>query len=555
MAYGMIFMLSIILSLPQMLLAQNAQWARSVGDSTGNTRIAALGRGGQTEVLIAGSFDDRQLVLGSETLRNAGMEDAFVAVADETGNMLWAMGIGGRNEDHASAIAEDRDGNMYFAVNFKSLSLDIGPTTLSNRGDYDAALVKINPGREVEWVWHLGNPGQDEITALVVDNRNDVYVAGHTIVTQGLRESTLFVVKMDAERNILWKGEAKGTSSELTSMAVDEQGHCWLGGWLRGNLIFDDEHELESWTDQHGFIAGYDIEGRYQRGRTISHYSSVNVLRTFKTALYVAGEKRNYYMGWGWPLMDSKILLTKFNETLDSLWHSTAGGATEMQSLDIVTGMDCDATGSVYLTGYFQSEGIAFANDSLENIQQKEYFYRQVFLLKYDSAGNQVWGRAAGGDLNDQGNTILTLGENRILLGGMFESGRIEFGDDALVNNGSTREVYVHLRTPRLARNTIAFLAFFEPAVANVIRLEHPVQHALYPQPANDLLHLYLGDESRRGGVLQLYTVDGRLLHTRALPAGRKDFTLATHMLQPGMYLLALTVDGHTEVLRFVRNR
>jgi len=536
------------------LSAQTPEWVRSVGDSTGNTLIHAMSVCQTSHILFAGSFDGRSLILGSETLKNAGREDAFAAVLDEAGNVSWASSFGGSGEDIATAIACDNIGNIYVAMNFGSLSITIGSNTLFNRGESDGALIKLNAEKEVEWVWHLGNAGKDEITGVVTDRQGNIYVSGYTIDGIGPRQATAFVVKMDDAKNILWQRKGAGGDVQLTSIVLDDDQNCYLAGSVWDRVTFDGGYELRSGMARNAFIVQYSPVGSFMKGVLDSNYSKINAMVSHSNSIYAAGEKVNMYMGWGWPLMDSKIILTKYDQNLDISWEAFAGGETEGQSLDVVNDIAVDESGNLYMTGYYFSENIAFGQDTLENIWNRNYFYQQVFVLKYDSSGQPIWGKSLGGDMNDRGTVIAVVGEDAFFLGGNFESDRIHFGQYVLINEGSTREIYVHLRPPRYGRNPISFLAHYHTAIASVTPPGAHVLATLYPNPAKEYFNIRPHVSTGYSGTLHIYTIDGRLIHTQTIQPTETDIRVSTGMMHTGVYLLAITIGNHVEVHRFVRH-
>jgi hypothetical protein len=60
-----------------------------------------------------------------------------------------------------------------------------------------------------------------------------------------------------------------------------------------------------------------------------------------------------------------------------------------------------------------------------------------IFIVKYDSIGNVLWAKSAGGTSSDQSNSIATDGSGNVFVTGCFSSPSIIFGTTTLTNSGS----------------------------------------------------------------------------------------------------------------------
>ena len=75
-------------------------------------------------------------------------------------------------------------------------------------------------------------------------------------------------------------------------------------------------------------------------------------------------------------------------------WAKRGGGTGRDQGYALST----DASGNVYVTGEFTGTGTFAPNVSLTSAGNVDFF-----LVKYDSAGNSLWGKKGGGTLTDRG--------------------------------------------------------------------------------------------------------------------------------------------------------
>ena len=536
------------------LHAQQPDWARAIGDTTGNTEVLFTSRYGQSDVLIGGRYNGKDLTLGAFTLKNKGQWDAFAALMNQRGEVLWAVGFGGGGEDALTAVASDAGGNMYIAVAFNSLSLTIGGFTLQNRGETDAALVRITSNRDVALVRHISNAGHDEISGIAVDPSGNILMSAQIINPNGVGDMSIFVAKLDAQNNVLWQKNSSGPEVRLACIALDDDGNCYAAGSLWGALFVEGGKDLDAGEERKGFILQYSSAGDWIRSLTDTTFSRINSMAAHGDHLYAAGERIIYYMGWGWPLADSKILLTKFDRNLRPVWERNCGGKTDLQSLDVVKRIGIDEEGSAYLTGYFFSGRLDFAGDTLGNPWNVNYYYQQVFVLKYDSSGGEIWSRGIGSKLNDVGYDIAVIGKDRFYLAGGFESDEIRIGDYTLTNTGITREIYVHLRPPRIGRNVRSFVAFYKNTTASV-QPPRPMSAAIvYPNPVSNELHISLPESVGRSAELRLYTLGGRLLRYETVRLLGKEHVMDATGLRTGWYVLHITSGDNIMVSSVVKN-
>lgn len=122
------------------------------------------------------------------------------------------------------------------------------------------------------------------------------------------------------------------------------------------------------------------------------------------------------------------IFIAKYNDNGNLIWAKSAGGSNEDDALGIAS----DNYGNTYITGYFVSPTIAFDSIILNNV-----FGHDVFLTKYDSLGNVVWAKSAGGNNWEEAYNVATDSSGNVYITGRFGSTSLAFGSTILNNTGS----------------------------------------------------------------------------------------------------------------------
>ncbi|MGZ3864737.1 MAG: T9SS type A sorting domain-containing protein [Bacteroidia bacterium] len=129
------------------------------------------------------------------------------------------------------------------------------------------------------------------------------------------------------------------------------------------------------------------------------------------------------------------LLLISFVEQINGqTWqwaksgNGTGIGSTSNEGYSVAT----DTSGNVFITGFFESPTITFGTYTLSTMG-----YFDVFIVKYDSNGNVLWAKSAGGSLEDDGYSVSTDKAGNVFLAGYFKSSTITFGTYTLTNTSS----------------------------------------------------------------------------------------------------------------------
>jgi len=117
-----------------------------------------------------------------------------------------------------------------------------------------------------------------------------------------------------------------------------------------------------------------------------------------------------------------------YTQTSDWLWAKNAGGI----DTDLSVSVAVDASGNVYVAGFFQSPVITFGSYTLMNEGLGD-----MFLAKYDAGGNVLWAKSVGGIDNDYAHSVAVDASGNAYVTGNFYSSNITFGSYTLTNAAS----------------------------------------------------------------------------------------------------------------------
>jgi hypothetical protein len=113
------------------------------------------------------------------------------------------------------------------------------------------------------------------------------------------------------------------------------------------------------------------------------------------------------------------------------IWAKRAGGT----NFDYGYSVCNDASGNVFVTGTFSSQNITFGSYTLTKTGAG--YSTDIFLVKYDSQGNVLWAKSAGGTSDDSGESVCVDTNGNVFVTGYFKSSTITFGSYILSNAGN----------------------------------------------------------------------------------------------------------------------
>ncbi len=237
----------------------------------------------------------------------------------------------------------------------------------------------------------------------------------------GLLAGVLLVTSAVAEMPAFrWASRAGGTGHDYgTGIVVDSEGSTYVCGYFRGQARFED-YALAGKGEADIFLAKYDRIGKlvwvrqaggsaddFARAVAIDHEGNCYLTGSFQSpTVDFGGEsaKRN---------SDSEIFVAKFDPNGKVLWVRQAGGGTGGGGSG--NGVTIGADGYVYVCGYFNGD-IDFGDLTLKNSG-----FNDIFVARYDAAGELDWVRQIGGPGDDVASAICVDAQGNSFITGGFE--------------------------------------------------------------------------------------------------------------------------------------
>ena len=149
-------------------------------------------------------------------------------------------------------------------------------------------------------------------------------------------------------------------------------------------------------------------------------------MKPFNCLSYFLRKKTYYYI---LTMLLMYVSIISKSQIPDWEWAKSVGGLSDDVSRSIATAPD----GNVYITGSFLGSNITFGS-----IMLNSNGFRNFFLVKYDSDGNVIWAKSAGGNNYDYSCNVATDNSGNVYITGYFRSPSVTFGSTILTNNGNT---------------------------------------------------------------------------------------------------------------------
>jgi hypothetical protein len=247
----------------------NHVWSKRFGGPSGSQNGNALAVDGSGNIVVAGNFAGT-VDFGGGPLVGAGLYDIYVAELDAAGNHIWSKRFGDGNNQICDGAAVDGLGNVIVTGYFGS-TVDFGGGALVSAGLDDAYVAKFDGSGNHIWSMSFGDADTQWAFGVATDGSNAVLVAGlfygttdfggGALVSAGSGDA--FVAKYDAAGNHVWS-QRFGDADYQTVRAITTDGanNVLLTGSLHGTADFGGG-ALTSAGGADVFVAELDAAGNY----------------------------------------------------------------------------------------------------------------------------------------------------------------------------------------------------------------------------------------------------------------------------------------------------
>lgn len=250
-------------------------------------------------------------------------------------------------------------------------------------------LAAVTPlaaaSQNVLWQKTWGTSGSDSGSAVAVSSEGSIFVVG------GSSMVGVVILKYASNGSLIWQEGWGGGSTN--AVAADSSGGIYTAGAKLNATKGDFDALLLHLNSTGGLV------GQKTWGGSGSYYARVIAIDSNGT-VYTAGEG---------PL---GVFLLKFNSTGGLIWQRTWGGSSKAHG----NGVAADSLGNIYVVGTANSSGFG------DNV------FADLTVLKFNSTGSLLWGRAWGGFGYDSGQGVTVDAAGNVYVVGntnRFGAGRL----------------------------------------------------------------------------------------------------------------------------------
>ncbi len=558
------FIFICLLCFPLLGLTQNAawKWASNFGGFNGPEKAIDAVTDASGNIIVAGTMESQTMVCGPTVLGNNGQIDFILIKYSPLGNILWALNFGNTNQDMISGITTDANNDIFMCGYFKSQSLQLGSTELISAGDDDLFVAKVSSGGQVLWAKGVGSNGADRAKSITADALGNVFVTGDfsstslsfdTItINRSAGLSDIFIAKYSNSGEVLWVKQSAFdiSSSKATSSAItlDHANNICIGGsfednvygagggtYIRfGNDTLTNRHTYtwSVYTDYYptAMLAKFDSNGEYLGGYSDdAFYQTTNITcdqnNNIYASLFIEG-------GIMISLPYGEFSIVKVNPQMEYKWRKDPNGG----GYNVCTDISVDPNNLLLATGYQSGYEMHFQHDTLSIENVGGHYYHEMFVLKFDTAGNEQWVRSYGGKLSDKAQRIIPHSNKEFYLIGYHESDSMLLGSTLLRNESDTGSMHVHVMPDWKWRHSNIFIASYDEDFNAIADQQKSIDIKIFPNPSSGTLNIaadYIQE-------LSVHSVSGQLI------AYYKTDRLSKNDLQqiklvdfaPGLYLI-----------------
>lgn len=269
-------------------------WGKDLGGTTVFDYAEGVEVDGANNIYVGGEFLGTMVVSPTITFNSAVAGNGYLIKYDPLGNVIWGhnMGEAAASSDCVVRSIKVRNSSLYICGVFKGTGdFDTWstPQVLTAAGGpsaTDGFVAKYDTAANFQWINQVSGDGlADELGGLVLDNSENVYVAGwgnsasfmfnpadppsSTISAPGGGGNMdIVMAKYNSFGTFLWAHVIGGTGNDMNRKGIDVSGgNLFITGQMQNAVDFDPSGSsavFSSWGMYDLYFAKYDLDGNYQ---------------------------------------------------------------------------------------------------------------------------------------------------------------------------------------------------------------------------------------------------------------------------------------------------
>ncbi len=463
----------------------------ATGFSQGVPGITIGGSKNDVGLSICPSYDNGYVIAGSTRSHGNGDNNFLFVSVDVSGTVEIDRNYGWDKQDFFRKAIQADSGYVFVGDSY-----DLGFSGL------DIYMLKTDRLGYSETGYAYGTTKRDNAFDIIQTQDKGFLILGHSRFENPKGDILLLKVNNQGEK--IWQksyaGEGNDYAFDIIKSSQDD-GYVFVGS---ENGFFDDVHADFKTHDANILLYKVDADGNKIWKKTYGlseHDFGYSVCNALDGGYYLLGSSQSYGNG------SFDMLLIKTDADGNQQWLKSFGGSEYEYGKSIVMNNE----GDLYLAGSTKSFGTDGSPD--------------VYVVKTDSDGNEIWHETFGGSQPDYGEDIMALPNGGCAIAGSTKS----YGE-----GGS--DVFLL----RLKENGDVDMFSGIPA--------QPYYKAIvFPNPWMGSCKFYLPDTIGAYYTFQLFDSFGRLVSKKTFTG--KELIQQRGNLSSGVYFYKISANGNPSIL------
>ncbi len=352
------------------------------------------------------------------------------------GQNIPGLVFGGSNNDIGTAICQTEDEGF----------LLVGTTRSFGNGSEDIYLIKLNKFFQTQWEETTGKTHRDVIRSVI--EVNDGFLMAGDAWDIGLSRSEVYLQKTSKNGDLLWR---KGYGTQQNERGFDfiksTDNYLYLLGYSRGYdnrgdvlLIKTDTSGNEIWRSSFGYE--YDDYG-------------MGLIEDKNGDIVIIGSRDGFFddVHVNYKEHDADFFLAKLNPQGQILWKKSFGGNEHDFGYGILNGPDdtyyisgstqtnsngkfdmflanTDTAGNILWQTNFGGENYEYCVSIIKNSDEDLFLVgttksfsnsADIYLIKTNPYGEEIWSLTIDGDKTDYGNNIISTDDGGCIVIGQSQ--------------------------------------------------------------------------------------------------------------------------------------
>jgi hypothetical protein len=291
-------------------------------------------------------------------------------------SVTWSKLFGGTLYEVFNVIQPTPEGGYIVAGYGESVDGDL----ISNHGNSDVFVVKMDAAGNALWKKTYGGTEAEQAHAMIPANDGGYIIVGSARskngdVTNHRLYDDVWVLKIDGNGNLLWQKTYGGSGSEVAYSIIS--------------------------TPDNGYLVGASTDSR-------------------------DGDVTNLHFDPNFPGAVDDFWLLKLDISGNLVWQKTYGGNWDEVCYSVTRTPD----------GGFMATGFSNATTTSGDVQTTRGD-KDIWVIKTDAVGNLLWQKTYGGSKSDYARKVLSLADGYILSGGT------ESNDGQVTGNHGSMDAWI----------------------------------------------------------------------------------------------------------------